>query len=486
MALVRAARARREPLYPQSTGLNWGYGSSMPLIDGGSIVDLSGMRSVRNIENIDLTHPVAVIEPGVTQGQLHTELHARCPALTFNVTGAACETSIIGNSLDRGVGYFGPRHDDLFGLEVVTGAGEVLHTGFRRLGEASPLSFTHPHGLGPMLDGLFLQSNFGIVTSACFRLGLRQPVEIALSLSLRDDARLGEFIDSLAAAKQAELLTSVTHIGNRARTLSTLTAGVVEYLQGRCGLPANMARAQAHQALSLFVPGEWSALAAVTGTARMVRAVVAELRQGLGRLARITVVTKSRLDLAFAAADSLRELRLPRHAAAVFSAIRPLHGLALGIPTDAPVHGLLWQFGAVHLDPTQLDQSPCGLLYVCPAMPMEGHFVQSALQAFADISSAHQMPLYITVNIETRTSLVAVMNLLFERNDPTQVIAAHRCAEALHQQIHRLGLEVYRARSDSMGLVTKRNPEYWAQVRRLKLALDPDDIIAPGRYCPIG
>ena len=70
-----------------------------------------------------VTNPVAVIEPGVTQMQLYDFLQNHCPELTFNVTGSGKETSIIGNALDRGVGYIGPRREDLFGLEIVLGTG---------------------------------------------------------------------------------------------------------------------------------------------------------------------------------------------------------------------------------------------------------------------------------------------------------------------------------------------------------------------------
>src|SRR5450830_209900 len=189
--LIQQARHKGIPLYPVSRGFNWGYGSASPVTDGCALVDLNGMHRILNADRISLSNPVAVVEPGVTQGQLYDFLQNHCPELTFNVTGAARDTSLIGNALDRGVGYFGPRKDDLFGLEVVCGSGQTLKTGFRRLGESSPLAHSHPFGMGPMLDGLFFQGNFGIVTSACFRLMPRRPKEVAVSLALHHNADLG-------------------------------------------------------------------------------------------------------------------------------------------------------------------------------------------------------------------------------------------------------------------------------------------------------
>jgi 4-cresol dehydrogenase (hydroxylating) len=44
------------------------------------------------------------------------------------------------------------------------------------------------------------------------------------------------------------------------------------------------------------------------------------------------------------------------------------------------------------------------------------------------------------------------------------------------------GLEVYRARADMMDRIVSESDPYWQTVRELKRALDPDGIIAPGRY----
>lgn len=482
VVLVREARRTGTPLYPVSTGLNWGYGSRSPVLPGCDLVDLSAMNRIRNADGISLHDPVAVIEPGVTQGQLFEFLRERCPGLTFNPTGSARETSILGNALDRGVGYFGPRVDDVFGLEVVTGAGTVLHTGFRRLGEDSPLAHSHPYGLGPMLDGLFFQGNFGIVTSACLRLRPRPQREVAVSMALRRDDDLPPFIDALAQLKREGLLTSVTHIGNRSRTRATLMAGLVRYFEAECGASAERARGEAEAALALVAPHEWTAMAAVTGTAAQVRAVLGEVRRRIGRVARVRVVTDALLDLGYRVSHALRAVPWARANAAAIAAIRPLHGLVRGEPTDVAVDNLLWQFGRTDLPASQLDASNCGLLYVNPALPLDGACVSRFVRQMRDVAAGFGFDLPVTINVETPTSLVAVANLVFDRSVPSQVDSAHACARALLQLIRREGLEVYRARVDVMADVVDPGSPYWQTVRALKTALDPDNIIAPGRY----
>ncbi|MHB8787969.1 MAG: FAD-binding oxidoreductase [Thauera sp.] len=479
---VLRARNDLRALYPVSTSFNWGYGSTSPVVTDCDLLDLSQMNRILNAGEISLDNPVAVVEPGVTQGQLCDFLQEHCPSLTFNVTGAGRDTSIIGNALDRGVGYLGPRKDDLFGLEVVTGTGTVLRTGFRRLGDDSPLAHSHPYGLGPILDGLFFQSNFGIVTSACFRLRPRRPSEAAVSLMLRDSERLAPFIDELARLKRDGLLTSVTHLGNRARTHSTLKLGVAEYLQTRCGLTAAEAAREAQRALQMTAPNEWTSLASVSGNKGQVRAALSEIRKRIRPFARMAVVTTRLIDLAFSLSDRLRFITFARAGAATLAAMRPLHGLALGIPTDVPIENLLWQFGHDTMNPAELDESRCGLLFVCPAIPLDGAVAAEVVQKMTEIAAEHSHVLYATLNIETETSAVIVSNLLFDRSDPAKVEQAHRCSRALYEYIQSQKLEVYRARADMMGDIVARDQRYWDQVRRLKDTLDPDNIIAPGRY----
>ncbi|MCG5517213.1 FAD-binding oxidoreductase [Ectothiorhodospira sp. 9100] len=481
-SLIRRARQDKIPLYPISKGHNWGYGSDSPVTEGNILVDLSGMNRILNAEAISLANPIAVIEPGVTQGQLHAFLAEHYPDLTFNVTGAGCETSLIGCALDRGVGYFGPRREDLFGLEIVTGTGEILKTGFRRLGEDSPLAHLHPEGLGPSLDGLFFQGNFGIVTSACMRLRPRRPREVAVSLSLHHSENLGELVNQLAQLKRDGLLTSVTHVGNRARNHSTLTYGIAHYLENSCAFSPAQSLVESERVLNLVAPSEWTSLAAVTGNRGQVSSALREIRRRVGSLARVLVITDRLLDLGFAVSHALRFIPSARAVAAAIHAMRPLHRLALGTPTDIPIQNLLWKVGHPSLDVDQLDYSSCGVLFVSPALPLNGAFVTEVIAGMERIAKDYGHCLYVTLNIETATSLVAVINLLFDRDDNAKVEIAHRCADALLAFLQERGLSPYRARVDMMEKIVSPHDPHWQTVRKLKDVFDPDNIIAPGRY----
>jgi 4-cresol dehydrogenase (hydroxylating) flavoprotein subunit len=487
-SLVARANRERLALYPYSTGLNWGYGSGNPVRAGSVRVDLSAMNRIRNADEISMDNPVALVEPGVTQGQLADFLEKHHPGLFFNVTGSARDTSLIGNCLDRGVGYLGPRREDLFALEVVTGRGDVLYTGFRRLGSEapggvrSPLAHVHPFGLGPLLDGLFFQGNYGIVTSACFRLLPRPKVQVAVSLALFDAERLHALIDELALLKREAVLGSVTHIGDRARTGATLSHGIDRYLRTHCGLQGDALRHETKRAVEAVAPHEWTALAGVSGSAAQVRAALQIVRQRMRGLAKMTVVSDAKLDVGQRVLHLLRRMPWARANSAAIDAIRPLHGLALGRPTDVAIDNLLWKYGRPDLPARSLEESPCGILFISPALPMQGRFVQDFVASMQAVARRHEQTLYMTLNIETPTAMVAVVNLLFDRRSAQEQESAKVCAAALHELIRVHGLSVYRARADMMSEIVDADSSFWQIARDLKQVLDPNCIMAPGRY----
>jgi 4-cresol dehydrogenase (hydroxylating) len=482
VAIVRRARAERTPLYPVSRGMNWGYGGAEPVRPGCTVVDLSEMASIRNAGGIGESNPVALLEPGVTQAQLFDHLRRHAPTLGFNVTGSAADSSVLGNALDRGVGYGGPRVEDVHGLEVVLGTGEVLYTGFRRLGEQSPLAISHPYGIGPLPDGLFFQGNLGIVTSACFKLRRRRPVEHALFIGVRDASRLGEFVDRMIGLKRDRLLTSVAHIANVERSRATLSAGLGRYLEERCGLRGEALRRDLEPALRVVAGTPWTALASLDGNAAQVRASLAEVRARLRGLATVRIYGLGLLRAVAGAADALRGWTPARRVAAALSAVVPLQHLALGEPTDIAFQNLFWLHREFDRPAADYASSRCGILFVNPALPADGPFVQRVVAELGQVAAGQGQPLYVTVNIETAHTVVAVINLLYDRADEASRSAALRCSEAMHCRIRELGLELYRARTDQMADVTGQTPGHWALMDRLKQAWDPDRIIAPGRY----
>jgi len=160
-AVVKVANKYRIPLWPESTGRNLAYGGAAPVMKGTMVLDLKRMNRILEI-NTELGY--ALVEPGVTFFDFFDALQAK--GYTYWMSGPAPGWgSIIGNYLEHGCGYtpYGTHADQICGLEVVMPDGDLLRTGMGGTGATEEWQ-AFRFGYGPVWDGLFTQSNFGVVT----------------------------------------------------------------------------------------------------------------------------------------------------------------------------------------------------------------------------------------------------------------------------------------------------------------------------------
>ncbi len=163
--IVRIAGAHKIPLWTISTGKNLGYGGSAPLLGGSVVLDLKRMDRV--IEVNDKNH-YALVEPGVSYFDLYHYIHDRGLKVWIDPPDPGWG-SLVGNALERGGGYTPMRdHFDCHcGMEVVLANGEFVRTGMGALPNSKTWQ-QYKYGFGPYVDGIFSQSNLGVVTKMGF------------------------------------------------------------------------------------------------------------------------------------------------------------------------------------------------------------------------------------------------------------------------------------------------------------------------------
>jgi FAD/FMN-containing dehydrogenase len=149
------------PVWTFSRGKNLGYGGPAPRVNGSVALDLHRMDSIIEVNE---EYAYAVVEPGVT----FTELYEYCVEHKLKVWPSVPSLgwgSVVGNTLDRGTGFTptATHHQHICGLEAMLANGELVRTGQFAV-SGSPSSHLSKFTFGPSIEGLFLQSNLGIVT----------------------------------------------------------------------------------------------------------------------------------------------------------------------------------------------------------------------------------------------------------------------------------------------------------------------------------
>lgn len=158
-----------------------------------------------------------------------------------SVTGSSPGSSLLGNALERGAGT-GPYADRaayVCGFDVVLPTGEFARIGFGGFPEAKAAK-PHRWGVGPYLDGLFAQSNLGIVTGMTMWLAPRPNYFQSCFFGIDDDSRLEGVIEALRPLQMQGMFRAGLTIRNDYNVLSRMQQYPWEALDGETPLPPEM------------------------------------------------------------------------------------------------------------------------------------------------------------------------------------------------------------------------------------------------------
>ena len=471
---VRIANECRVPLYPTSTGKNWGYGSGAPARDA-VLLDLGRMNRIFDC-NEELAY--VTVEPGVTQRQLYTYLRERNSNLWMDATGASPDCSIIGNTLERGFGHtpMGDHCGQACAFEVVLPNGECVDTGFGRFPGADAAALGR-WGLGPSLDGLFSQSNLGIVTRMTVWLMPKPEHFQAFFFSTRHDDGLAAIVDAVRPLRLNGTLRSVMHIGNDYKVLAA--TGRFPWTEAKPPL-GDEAMASMRKELGV---GGWTGSGGLYGTRAQVHAARRELRRVLaGKVDRLTFMDDRLLSIIGRAARPLRRLtgiNLER----LLTVLAPVYGLLKGVPTDDTMSSTYWRKPpevSVSPDP---DRDRCGLLWCSPVVPATGEHIRAVTRHAKEVVLRHGFEPQMSVSLATERSLICVTTISYDRARPGEDERAYACYTELTERLLAEGYPPYRLNVRSMHYVAGSDA-YGRTLKALKAALDPHHILAPGRYEP--
>ncbi|KAG7148386.1 Vanillyl-alcohol oxidase like protein [Verticillium longisporum] len=167
--IMRLCNKMQMPVWPYFVGRNTGYGGAAPRVPGTLGMELGS--HMNRIHEVNLDGAYALVEPGVTFFGLYDHLVKTGLDEQLWLDVPDLGGSIIGNTLERGVGYtpYGDHFMMHCGMEVVLPDGTLVRTGMGSLpdpaSQNSNLSADQQppnkawqlfnYGFGPYNDGLF-------------------------------------------------------------------------------------------------------------------------------------------------------------------------------------------------------------------------------------------------------------------------------------------------------------------------------------------
>ena len=198
--IVKLANQEKIPIVPMGGGLTLS-GLIIP-VKGGIVLDMKRMNRIIEINQFS---QYALIEAGVTTGQILSHLNENYPSLQPPVPDAPPSATVAGNMLIHGSGYLSQRYGGhgamINGLEVVLPNGEIC-----KLGSCAVSDYWFDRGPIPDFIGLFISAfgTMGVVTKLSIQLFPKPKMRDIIFGLMNDPKDLPDLLLKITATGYAE------------------------------------------------------------------------------------------------------------------------------------------------------------------------------------------------------------------------------------------------------------------------------------------
>lgn len=482
-AAIKIAQKFNIKVYPISTGNNWGYGSALPVTESCVIFDL---KSMNKIVDFDAELGTVTLEPGVTQQMLYDFLQKRNANFLVPVTGAGPDCSILGNALERGYGIT-PHTDHFAAVNCITAVlpnGEIYRSNFSEV-NGEQIDKIHKWGLGPYLDGIFTQSNMGIVTQITIDLKKKPECIEFFTFKINSDEKLEETTKVIREILEevGDNLSGINLMNNN-RVISMSADFPFEELNPD---GSNHDAVFNRIAKKLHIT-PWTGIGAIYGSKEIVKAVKKVISKKLKKVAGFTLfINRKKINLIKFVYTHLPFAQRPFLTNLIEKVDSTLKILE-GIPQKVAIPLAYWKNTTTPYQGHDKNHNPakdnCGLIWFTPLIPLKQNDIRKYTEIVNRVCKANKIEPLITMTTLSEKVVDSSVPILFDRKNSEECKNAKKCYSELFEECSKLGYLPYRMGVDNMHLATENKTSYWTLVKQIKATIDPSNILSPGRYCP--
>lgn len=469
--IVQVANQYKIQIHVVSKGKNIGLGSKTPVSGESVLIDLTLMDQI-----VDFSEEMAyvTVQPGVTFKQVSQFLINRQSNLILDSIGSTGDASIIGNTSERGhgVALLADRFNHVCNMEVVLPTGEIVHTGFEAV-EGSQLNALSKWGLGPYIDGLFTQSNLGIITKVTLWLQPKPSHFQIVLFELSDDESLSRVINKMRSVRLNKLPLSL-RIFNDIRMLSFSQQYPWESMQGKTPLSITELNKMKEQA---GIKGKWVGLGALYS-----------LNEELAKAERYllkSILSDIAVDIKFYDQESAEHIRSSGNAKEKdFINFIYFESSLQGFTSERALNMCYWRKKMPIPEAKDLYRDECGVLWYCPAVPNRGDDVIKAIKIIESTSKKYNLEPNIGFLFISDRVLDITGAICYDKSDSGQDTSARQCHDEIMSLLNKEGYSPYRLGTQSMGLTNHFDESHKSLLKKLKSLLDPNNILSVDRYIP--
>lgn len=433
-------------LHPVAQGRNWGYGTAQGSQPGQIIMHLGAYNKVLEV-NDSLAY--ARVQSGVSQQNLYDALIEADSHMQLDITAAGKHASVVGNILERGFGHtdYSDRFANILAMKVLLPNGKIIETGMNMIADARA-KHVYPYGVGPVVNGLFSQSNFGIVLEMTIALQPKPEYNANAIVLVRDADVAPKLVAAIAQLKKDGVVTSGVHTASLARALGEQTKNA---------------------------PGQWITTASFSGPKKIALARYKHFKKALNKAVpglRILLLNDFRWRILSALN---RNGKVPPVAQ-----LEQVLDLKLGRPTDTPLKTLL-DFPQAHSQ-LKTDEFPACFRWICAVSTAQESDLEKMMSTCREVFSQFGYgERYTLTNVSPR-AVVLIANIRYDRTEEA-IEKAQRFYKTLDSALINAGFPPYRSGSGMFDAVSPYlNEDNLSLLTAIKQGIDPNNILSPGKY----